>query len=92
MIRVNLYFSNGNLQSSHDCTTDVEAFERLQRSNMYGMAHPVETTCGAYFWDPSKVHTMDGFRAKLALCCNDPAEYSRRLIDAGILVITPRLP
>lgn len=83
MIRVNLYFSNGNLQSSHDCKTEAEAFDRLQRSNMDGLAHPTYTTCGGYYWDPSKVHTMEGFRDKLALCCNDPAEYSRRLIAAG---------
>lgn len=89
MIRVNLYFRNGNLQSSHDCKTDIEAFTRLQCSGMHGLAHPVEMTCGGYYWDPSKMHTMEGFRNKLALCCNDPAEYSRRLISAGICR-TPR--
>jgi hypothetical protein len=82
--RVNLYFLNGNLQSSHDCETVEDAFERLQRSNMEGMAHPVGTTSGCYTWDPTKEHTLDGFRDKLAMCCNDAGEYGKRLIDAGI--------
>ena len=84
MIRVTFYFSSGNEQSSHDCQTVQEAFERLQRTGMQASAHPVGTTSGCYSWDPSKDHTLEGFKAKLEMCCNDPREYSRRLIDAGI--------
>ena len=84
MIRVTFYFTSGAMQSSHDCHTAEEAFERLQRTGMQAVAHPVGTTSGCYSWDPSKDHTLKGFEAKLAMCCNDAGEYSRRLIDAGI--------
>lgn len=89
-VRVTFYFTNGAMQSSHDCDSVEDAFERLQRTNMQAMAHPVGTTCGAYSWTPGKEHTLEGFRAKLALCCNDSAEYSNNLIRAGIL--RPWLP
>jgi hypothetical protein len=84
MIRTTFYFANGNTQSSHDCATVEEAFDRCVRMNMDALIHPVGTTCGAYEWRPRQEHTLEGFRAKLALCCNDPAEYSENLIRAGI--------
>ncbi len=86
MIRTTFYFANGNTQSSHDCATVEEAFDRCVRMNMDALIHPVGTTCGGYEWRKSQQgeHTLEGFRAKLAMCCNDPAEYSQRLIDAGI--------
>jgi len=84
MIRVTFYFASGNVQSEHDCDTIQEAFERCQRMNMDALAFPVGTTCGAYSWNPSKEHTLEGFEAKLALCCNSPSEYSENLIKAGI--------
>lgn len=70
MIRVNLYFWTGNLQSSHDCESVESAFERLQRSNMDGLAFPVGTTSGGYEWRKSQQaeHTLEGFKARLALC------------------------
>jgi hypothetical protein len=83
-IRVTFYFASGREQSSHDCATIQEAFERLQRTGMDALAHPVGTTCGAYSWNPAKEHTLEGFTAKLALCCNSPREYSDNLIRAGI--------
>lgn len=85
-IRVTLYFANGNEQSSHDCDTAIEAYDRLKRSNMDGLAFPVGTTCGGYEWRCSQQseHTYEGFVSKLALCCNDPAQYSENLIRAGI--------
>ena len=84
MIRTTFYFASGNQQSSHDCKTVEEAFDRCQRMNMAALIHPVGTTCGAYSWNPSKEHTLEGFRAKLALCCNNAREYSDNLIRAGI--------
>ena len=85
MIRVTFYFSSGAEQSSHDCATAEEAFERMERTGMEAIARPVNTTCGCYCWNPSKQgHTLEGLKSKLDMCCNDPAEYSRRLIESGI--------
>lgn len=83
-IRVTFYFASGNEQSSHDCADAQEAFDRLTRTGMTALARPVNTTCGCYSWNPAKDHTFEDFMAKLSLCCNDPAQYSRNLIDAGI--------
>jgi hypothetical protein len=83
-IRVTFYFRSGDVQSEHDYDTAEQAFERMQRTGMEAMARPVNTTCGAYYWNPSKEHNLEGFKAKLALCCNSPLEYSENLIRAGI--------
>lgn len=83
-IRVTFYFTSGREQSSHDCDTVQEAFERCQRTGMDALIHPVGTTSGCYSWNPSKVHTIEGFMAKLAMCRNSAAEYSDNLIEAGI--------
>jgi hypothetical protein len=86
-IRVTFYFASGREQSSHDCETIESAFERLQRTGMDAIAHPVNTTCGAYSWNPSKDHTLTGFRAKLAMCCNS----ARNSLD-DVQIMTAALP
>lgn len=84
MICITFYFVSGKVHSALNCATIEEAFNQCERAGLDALAHPVGTTCGAYSWNPTKEHTLEGFRAKLALCCNDPAEYSRNLISAGI--------
>jgi hypothetical protein len=84
MIRVTWYFMNGNTSHESDYETPEQAFEALELTKMEALAKPTNTTCGCYVWNPSKDHTLEGFIAKLAICCNDPREYSENLIKAGI--------
>lgn len=86
MIRTTFYFSSGREQSSHDCDTVEEAFERCQRMKMDANVFVVGTTSGGYEWRANQDgHTLEGFKAKLAMCCNSSAEYEEKLIEAGIL-------
>lgn len=75
-ITVTFYHKNGS--KSHSCVYETAelAFEGCGQYNLDALAHPVNTTSGAYNWNPSKSHTLEGFRNKLSICCNSPQEYS----------------
>lgn len=89
-IRVTFYFASGKESNSHDYETSELAFEACTRYAMWALAHPVGTTSGAYSWNPSKEHNLEDFKAKLAICCNDPAEYSEGLRKLGIACFPQR--
>lgn len=65
MIRIVIYLEGGQEQSSHDCLTVQDAFERLERANMRAMAYPLASTSGAYIWRPNSHHTLESFADKM---------------------------
>jgi hypothetical protein len=84
-ISVKFYDRYGRRCGAAEYSGADEAFTAIAASGRDAIAHPVGTTAGAYVWDVRRGgHTLEGFKAKLAMCCNDPAEYSTRLIVAGI--------
>ena len=64
-IRTTFYFDSGREQSSHDCATLQEAFDRCKRMNM--TAHAVNLrTDRLYIWRPAAPNTFEAFSARLA--------------------------
>jgi hypothetical protein len=60
-IRVTMFFSTGREQSSHDCDTIQDAFDRCQRSGMLAHAYPVGTSEGIYIWRAEAPNTLEAF-------------------------------
>ncbi len=83
-IEVKYYYWHGPFYQTVTYPTVVDAFNALIATGMNAIAHPEGTTSGAYDWRADQYrHTLEGFKAKMDMCCNDPAEYSRRLHEAG---------
>ncbi len=83
-IEVTYYDWNGSFYRAVTYPNVVDAFNDLVANGRDAHAHPEGTTSGCYEWRPIQDgHTLEGFKAKMDLCCNDPAEYSQRLHDAG---------
>lgn len=84
-IEVTYYNWNGSRFEQVIYDDAQAAFDALQAARRDAMAHPVGTTCGAYEWRGRQDgHTLEGFTRKMEMCCNDPAEYSERLIASGL--------
>ncbi len=85
-ITLKTYNRNGSLRATAFYSTPKQAFDAMLAAGLEALAHPTGTTSGAYNYDPRKSgHTLEGFERKLACCCNSPAEYYRRMEDAGIV-------
>ncbi len=83
-IKVYYYDCTGRFVRDVTYPNSVDAFNALQWAGLDAMAHPEGTTSGSYHWQGRQDgHTLEGFKAKLELCCNDPFEYSCRLQKAG---------
>lgn len=78
-IEVKFYNFNDSLRSTETFDDSMAAFQALVKANLQALARPVDTTSGCYSWTPGKDHTFEGFRAKLACCCNSPMEYHDRV-------------
>ena len=66
LIRTTFYFATGREQSSHDCATILEAFERCERMNMDALAFPVGSERGiSYVWRPGAENTLEAFEARM---------------------------
>lgn len=83
-VTVTFYYLNGERDRQVTYPNVTDAFNACIASHQDALAHPEGTTCGGYEWRAGQGgHTLEGFKDKMALCCNCPSEYSARLHKAG---------
>lgn len=79
-VEISYYHANGSSAYKAVYPDAQSAYEAMLAEDKEALAHPVGTTSGAYAYRPwQDGHSLEGFIAKLEMCCNDPVEYSERL-------------